>query len=382
MVAHGDVLLVDGVPANPILSWTIDDIVQAVKVLYKTKDVVCCGPSEGYTCETKREKIMTEQSVPASTTYRIGAVARLTGVAADTLRVWERRYGAVSPQRSARGGRLYSPDDVARLRLMKYLVESGDAISTVATLGLDALRARVADARSLPLQPGKADGETPVRVLLVGESLSAAVQGAPGGLPGITPVTTYKDMADFEAGAGKQSAEILVVELATLHEDSGARILDWLGRTGAEHALVVYRYASADALLRLPVSKCLALRAPVDASALQAHCVAISHASGLGPTPGGADAAAIAQAGPPRRYDDETLAQLATLSSTVKCECPRHLAELISSLSAFERYSNECESRSSRDAALHAFLHATASQARHMIEDALGHVIEVENIQL
>jgi hypothetical protein len=108
----------------------------------------------------------------------------------------------------------------------------------------------------------------------------------------------------------------------------------------------------------------------------------MGRAAALAPAPLAADVAAIAQAAPPRRYDDETLAQLATLSSTVKCECPRHLAELISSLSAFERYSTECESRSPRDAALHAFLHATASQARHLVEDALSHVLEVENIQL
>jgi DNA-binding transcriptional MerR regulator len=350
--------------------------------LYKTKDENSHGTPDGCTAETKREESMTEQSATAPTTYRIGAVARLTGVAADTLRVWERRYGAVSPQRSARGGRLYSPDDVARLRLMKHLVEAGDAISTVATLGLDALRARVADARSLPLPPGNADDETPVRVLLVGESLAAAVRSAPGGLPGITPVAAYRDLADFEARAEKQAAQVLVVEMATLHEDSGARIIEWLGRAGAAHALIVYRYASADALLRLPAWKCLALRAPVDAVTLEAHCLAMGRAAVLAPAPLAADVAAIAQAAPPRRYDDETLAQLATLSSTVKCECPRHLAELISSLSAFERYSTECESRSPRDAALHAYLHATASQARHLVEDALGHVLEVENIQV
>jgi transposase-like protein len=342
--------------------------------------ILFCGPDRGADATPKKETIMTEQSPSASTTYRIGAVARLTGVSADTLRVWERRYGAVSPQRSAHGGRLYSPDDVARLRLMKQLVEAGDAISTVATLGLDVLRSRVADTRSLPLQPGKPDGGMPVRVLLVGKSLSAALRTAHGALGGIMPVATYGDLADFEAGAGKESADILVVELATLHEDSGVRIVEWLGRAGAAHALVVYRYASADALLRLPVSKCLAVRAPVDAATLQAHCLAMGHASA--PAPGAADVAAIAAVAPPRRYDDESLAQLAALSSTVRCECPRHLAELISSLSAFEHYSSECESRSPRDAALHAFLHATASQARHLIEDALGHVIEVENIQL
>ena len=83
----------------------------------------------------------------------------------------------------------------------------------------------------------------------------------------------------------------------------------------------------------------------------------------------------------PRRYSNETLAKLARLSTTVKCECPKHLAELITDLVAFERYSSECENRHLKDAALHAYLHATASRARNLIEDALAHVIEVEGIQ-
>ena len=106
------------------------------------------------------------------------------------------------------------------------------------------------------------------------------------------------------------------------------------------------------------------------------------HAAPALPAPVVAEGAAVAQTAPPRRYDDEMLSQLAALSSTVKCECPKHLAELIASLSGFERYSAECESRSPRDAALHAYLHATASQARYIIEDALDHVIEVEDIKL
>ena len=84
----------------------------------------------------------------------------------------------------------------------------------------------------------------------------------------------------------------------------------------------------------------------------------------------------------PRRYDDATLARLATLSTTVKCECPRHFAELITGLSAFEQYSTECESRDAKDAALHAHLNATASRAPHMIESALDTVIQAESIEL
>lgn len=102
-------------------------------------------------------------------------------------------------------------------------------------------------------------------------------------------------------------------------------------------------------------------------------------------TPGPTDtnhAQLTGEAAPPCRFTDETLARLATLSSAVKCECPRHLVELISSLTAFEKYSTECVSRSPKDAALHAYLNATASRARHMIENALTQVIEAENIQL
>jgi len=325
---------------------------------------------------------MTEQPNGTPTQYRIGAVSRLTGISPDALRIWERRYAAVSPQRSPGGGRLYSPQDVARLRLMKQLVDAGDAIGAVATLGLDALQSRAAEAQHRPAAPGVSIETAVCRVLLVGESLQTEVQTAGDTLTGMTPVARYADIADFESRAGDAQADVLVIEQATLHEDTAMRVVDWLSRAKAAHAVLVYRYASKEALRRLPASKCSALHAPVDAHTLQAHCLSIMHGRSILPAPVVTEGNAMAQPAPPRRYDDEMLSRLAARSSTVKCECPRHLAELIASLSGFERYSAECESRSPRDAALHAYLHAAASQSRHMIEDALDHVIEIEGIEL
>ena len=66
--------------------------------------------------------------------YRIGAVSRLTGLSADVVRVWERRYGAIKPQRSEGGSRLYSDADIARLRRLRQAVEQGHAIGQVAKL--------------------------------------------------------------------------------------------------------------------------------------------------------------------------------------------------------------------------------------------------------
>ncbi len=66
-------------------------------------------------------------------------VTERTGLSADVLRVWERRYGVVAPGRSPGGQRWYSEADVARLRLLARAVECGRSISTVARLSDDAL---------------------------------------------------------------------------------------------------------------------------------------------------------------------------------------------------------------------------------------------------
>jgi len=55
----------------------------------------------------------------------IAVAERETGVGKDTLRVWERRYGFPQPVRDARGDRLYPREQIARLRLMKRLMDSG-----------------------------------------------------------------------------------------------------------------------------------------------------------------------------------------------------------------------------------------------------------------
>ena len=55
----------------------------------------------------------------------ISAVERDTGLSKDTLRVWERRYGFPVPLRDAIGERLYPPDQVEKLRIIKRLLDQG-----------------------------------------------------------------------------------------------------------------------------------------------------------------------------------------------------------------------------------------------------------------
>lgn len=57
--------------------------------------------------------------------YTVKHAAAMTGVPADTLRMWERRYSVVTPARNAGGYRLYDDAAIARLSAMHALVEAG-----------------------------------------------------------------------------------------------------------------------------------------------------------------------------------------------------------------------------------------------------------------
>lgn len=66
--------------------------------------------------------------------YRIHAVAEMTGVAAATLRAWERRYHVPSPARTESAYRLYSDADVEMVRRMRSLCSGGHSAAEAARL--------------------------------------------------------------------------------------------------------------------------------------------------------------------------------------------------------------------------------------------------------
>jgi len=63
--------------------------------------------------------------------YTITAVEKLTGVNKITIRAWETRHGFISPKRTDSGRRLYTQDDIERIKLALQLKVQGVAISRV-----------------------------------------------------------------------------------------------------------------------------------------------------------------------------------------------------------------------------------------------------------
>ena len=65
--------------------------------------------------------------------YGISVAAELSGVAVQSLRLYE-RYGLLTPARSEGGTRLYSADDLARLRRISALVDAGINLAGIARI--------------------------------------------------------------------------------------------------------------------------------------------------------------------------------------------------------------------------------------------------------
>ncbi len=55
----------------------------------------------------------------------IGAVERDSGIARDTLRIWERRYGFPEPLRNDKGERMYPEGQLRRLQRIRRLLDQG-----------------------------------------------------------------------------------------------------------------------------------------------------------------------------------------------------------------------------------------------------------------
>ncbi len=104
--------------------------------------------------------------------HSIRTVARRTGLNAHVIRVWEKRYGAVSPLRADSNHRLYSDQEIERLNLLRMAKEAGHSIGRIARLDTETLRNLTAGSPAPESDPGSEPPE-PVEEFLE-ECISAA----------------------------------------------------------------------------------------------------------------------------------------------------------------------------------------------------------------
>ena len=264
---------------------------------------------------------------------RSGTTARRARLSSSTLRIWEHRYGVVSPPKSSSGQRTYSVENVQRLRLIKQLTLEGHAIGTVANLAVDAL---------MRLSTGnQMTSSNEHRVLVVGHTLAHRLEGRLRP----SPATVFDDLAHVEREVAQcGAADVLVVHVASLQASVAERVLAPRIDLPSRMVVMVCSFGtapSADALLAADVT---VRREPVTGKELARLIVASKPV--LNPKANGARTKA-------RLYSDAELVSLAETPSRVACDCPRHLGEIVTLLVGFELYSADCALRSETDAALH-----------------------------
>jgi DNA-binding transcriptional MerR regulator len=139
--------------------------------------------------------------------YSIGAVARLLGTSPGTIRTWEDRYGVVSPQRSAGGRRLYSRDEVERLRFVKMKIDEGIQPADAHRLLAERIEAGPSTAHeAAPKAPGRL-------ILLAERDLHSADLSEYFLRHAGYEVSVASDRADAERKFAELSPQLVIVDL-------------------------------------------------------------------------------------------------------------------------------------------------------------------------
>ncbi|MES2887884.1 MAG: MerR family transcriptional regulator [Pseudomonadota bacterium] len=351
-----------------------------------------------------------DETADATPRYRSGAVARMVRMPVATLRIWERRYHVAAPATTPTGHRLYTGADVQRLALLKQLTDMGHAIGALAGLDIQALRQVAAThVRSLTVaQPVTRTLPAARRIAVVGDGLLRRMQ-APGLLhrlgQEIEVAAVFGSVTEATSPPQGLQLDTLLAQVAGLHAEWLAPLQAAAAALKVRRVVVCHGFGTAAArqafeaagvvllqgvqsdraladALRSPTSTLPPSdgETPVDTSLASTHAWSAGNGHGAESTELHALIGAMRVA--PRRYLDTTLVDLASLSSTIACECPRHVAELLMLLSQFESYSSECSHASQADADLHAYLQRVAGVARGLFEAALERVAVHEGLML
>jgi methanogenic corrinoid protein MtbC1 len=105
--------------------------------------------------------------------HTVKTVAQRTGLSPHVIRVWEKRYQAVTPGRTPGNQRLYSDDEIARLELLRDATQAGHNIGRVAQLPEEKLRALIGVAHGTQPRAAARSAKTENAAELVEQALQA-----------------------------------------------------------------------------------------------------------------------------------------------------------------------------------------------------------------
>ena len=137
----------------------------------------------------------------------------------------------VKPTRTDTGNRFYTQDDIARLALIKQLVDSGDAIGTIASLSLNDLEERVNTiGQKVQTRSGQSE---PIRIAVFGHGLTARMSRHRGELGELELVGISHDTLNIRNHFRTLEIDVVVIELPYVKTSTANEIEQLMTDTGA-----------------------------------------------------------------------------------------------------------------------------------------------------
>ena len=309
----------------------------------------------------------------------IGVVERMTGINANTLRMWERRYQLCASKRSPGGQREYTATDIDHLRLIKKLIDKGMRIGDIAQLPTTTLTSMILETGDDVGDIGKANDLLKTQV--IGINLSRYFKTHIKRYPKLNIACSATDadkwlsnleLVDNTLG----DKDLLILQLNSLNKKHIERLKKICDTK--IHVIVLYLYSHQDVLDVLDKQSIFLISGNLEPSRIdEAVNKVIRLATNLTSLDQSSKAFDVSLPNcQPRQFDEEALIEAEALSNKLTCECPPHLTDLIRRLNAFEDYSQTCGAENWKQAAVHACLYSYANQARYLIEKALRAVLD------
>jgi hypothetical protein len=230
-----------------------------------------------------------------------------------------------------------------------------------------------------------------IRVAVLDDQVPAQLRERPDDAQGLDVVWSGTSFDDLLRFTGQGAVQVVVADLDRLGADPVAASEQLLASSAADLLITLYRFAPREVVDRLGGPRRRVVRVPVSVPLLKLQMMSTIVKGLLAEAPRPPSALPPRPALGPRvhessldapRYTDVQLGTLRERKSRLACECPNHVAELVSSLVAFERYSKACANRDEDDAAMHRALATATAQARRVMEDALTNLLRFEKIEV
>ena len=306
--------------------------------------------------------------------YSIGTVARLTGINADTLRVWERRYELSSSHRSPSGRRLYRQTDLEHLQIISSLLANGYKIGEIAALPHKTLEAMRSQQTADSSAPNDAKRQ---HLLVIGEGLVEWVKNNQSSSVQLkisyVPLELRHVTSDQIHQLG--TIDLLAIAVTQPSECGDPMMTELRAVTGSPPTMVCH--SSGEPRLNPQNEDFFFVKAPLTTDTFTTAMKYLKVKSELKIV-----SSNINRLGQPhsRIFSQLGLKVASQAPSNAEFECQSHLAKLIEALSEFETYSSACSVNNWSDAATHACIYSYANQARWLIEKALSTALSAHTV--